>query len=86
MSLLIMIALALVLVGAAITVFTTDPAKQAVVLSIYGFLLAVLFMVMQAPDVALSQIAIGAAVLPLIVVLTVRKVETVRAAKRKQKQ
>jgi len=80
MSLLIVLALALVVAGAAVVVFTREPSRQAVVLSVYGFLLAVLFMIMQGPDVALSQIAVGAAVVPLIVVLTIRKVASIRAA------
>lgn len=83
MSVLNVVALLLVLAGAAVTVFTPDPAKQAVVLSVYGFLLAVLFLTLQAPDVALSQVAVGAAVVPLIVMLAIRKIASVRAAKRK---
>ena len=80
MSLLIVLALALVAAGAVVVVFTRTPSRQAVVLSVYGFLLAVLFMVMQGPDVALSQIAVGTAVVPLIVVLSIRKIESIRAA------
>jgi uncharacterized MnhB-related membrane protein len=37
-----------------------------------------MFMVLQAPDVALSQVAIGTAVVPLIVVLAIRKVQSVQ--------
>jgi energy-converting hydrogenase B subunit D len=71
----ILIAVALVLVAAAGTsvVLTQDPARQAVSLSVYGVLLALLFFVYQAPDVALSQIAVGTALVPLMVLLTVRK-------------
>ncbi|WP_308465200.1 Na(+)/H(+) antiporter subunit B [Rathayibacter soli] len=85
MTVLIALALALVLAGAAVVVFTDDPAKQAVVLSVYGFLLAVLFMTMQAPDVALSRVAIGAAVVPLIVVLAIGKIDSIRASKKKHR-
>lgn len=71
----ILIAAALILVAAAGTsvVLTQDPARQAVSLSVYGVLLALLFFVYQAPDVALSQIAVGTALVPLMVLLTVRK-------------
>jgi energy-converting hydrogenase B subunit D len=70
-----LIAAALLLVGVAGTavVATGDPRRQAVTLSVYGMTLALLFFVLQAPDVALSQIAVGAAVVPLMVMLTVRK-------------
>ncbi|BCT74902.1 hypothetical protein SCMU_07440 [Sinomonas cyclohexanicum] len=75
---LIAVSLTLVLAGAAAVVFTHRPARQAVVLSAYGLLLTVMFLVLQAPDVALSQVAVGSAVVPLIVVLAIRKVESIR--------
>jgi energy-converting hydrogenase B subunit D len=44
-----------------------------VTLSVYGLCLTVLFVVLQAPDVALSQLAVGTAVVPLMIMLTVQK-------------
>ncbi|MBA2474192.1 MAG: DUF4040 domain-containing protein [Pseudonocardiales bacterium] len=66
----------LVLVGAGATavVLTRDPIRQVVSLSIYGLLLAVLFMAFQAPDVTLSELTVGAVVLPLLLLLTLAKV------------
>ena len=74
MTALIAIALTLVLIGGVAVVLTDDPRRQAVTLSVYGLLLTVLFVLLSAPDVALSQIAVGAALVPLMVVLTVRKI------------
>lgn len=71
---LVLVALGLVAAGGGVVAATGDPERQAVVLSVHGLLLGVLFVVLQAPDVALSQFAIGAAVVPLMVMLTVRKV------------
>ena len=51
-----------------------DPLRQAVVLSFYGILLGVLFFTFQAPDVALSQIAVGSVGVPLMLLLTIAKV------------
>ena len=42
--------------------------------SIYGLLLAVLFMAFQAPDVTLSELTVGAVALPLLLLLTLAKV------------
>ncbi|HEY1570352.1 MAG TPA: DUF4040 domain-containing protein [Pseudonocardiaceae bacterium] len=70
--------LGLVAVGGTVVAWTSDPKRQAVTLSVYGVLLSVLFLALAAPDVALSQVAIGSAVVPLLVLLTVR---TVRSAK-----
>lgn len=77
-NILIFLSLTLVLVGAAAVVFTRRPSKQAVVLSCYGVLLTILFLTLEAPDVALSQVAIGTAVVPLIVVLTIRKISSIQ--------
>jgi Predicted subunit of the Multisubunit Na+/H+ antiporter len=80
MNVVIVLALTLVLAGAALVVFTGRPSRQAVLLGVYGLLLTILFMALAAPDVALSQLAIGTAVVPLIVTLSIRKIASVRAA------
>ncbi len=54
-------------------VATRDPLPQSMVASLYGMLLSILFMVLQAPDVALSEIVVGAVAYPLMVMLTVTK-------------
>lgn len=72
MTVLIVIVLTLVLLGGAAVVFTPDPRRQAVTLSIYGIVLTVLFMIAQGPDVALSQLAVGTAFVPLMVLLALR--------------
>lgn len=70
------VAAVLTLVAAAGTavVFTDDAERQAVSLSVFGLLLVVLFVALQAPDVALSELGVGAALVPLMVMLTIRKI------------
>ncbi|CAM5380013.1 MULTISPECIES: Na(+)/H(+) antiporter subunit B [Streptomyces] len=72
-----LIALALLLVAgcATVAVLVRDPVRQALVLAVLGVALAVLFTVLQAPDVALSQLAVGGALTPLLLLLSVRKVK-----------
>lgn len=74
MSALIAIALTLVLLGGIAVVFTDDPQRQAVTVSVYGLLMTVLFFLLSAPDVALSQVVVGTAIVPLMVMLAVRKI------------
>ncbi len=74
MTILIAVALVLVAVTGTSVVLTRDPAAQAVTLSVLGLVLTVLFTLLMAPDVALSQVAVGTAVVPLMVMLAVRKV------------
>ncbi|MFF3074624.1 Na(+)/H(+) antiporter subunit B [Kitasatospora sp. NPDC057904] len=71
---LIVIALLLTATTATAAALTRDPVRQAVVLALLGVSLAVLFTVLQAPDVALSQLGVGSAITPLLILLTVRKV------------
>ena len=78
MSVLVAALFALVAVGAVVVVLTDDPARQAVTLSVFGLLMAVLFVVVSAPDVALSQIGVGTAIVPLMVLLALRKTGTQR--------
>ncbi len=68
------IILVLVAAGATAVVLTRDPVRQVVSVSIYGLLLAVLFMAFQAPDVTLSELTVGAVALPLLLLLTLAKV------------
>jgi len=66
--------LVLVAGGATVVVLTRDPVRQVVSVSIYGLLLAVLFMAFQAPDVTRSELTVGAVALPLLLLLTLAKV------------
>jgi energy-converting hydrogenase B subunit D len=66
--------LVLVAAGATAVVLIRRHVQQVLVLSIYGVLLAVLFFAFQAPDVTLSELAVGAVALPVILLLTLAKI------------
>ena len=74
MDILQVTVLILVAAGATLVVRTRDRVRLVLVLSVYGMLLAILFFVFQAPDVTLSELAVGAIVLPLILLLAIAKV------------
>jgi len=67
-------ALRLAAAAGAGVVATRDPLAQAMVVSFLGIVLALLFLLYQAPDVALSQVVVGAVALPLMILLTLAKV------------
>lgn len=69
------IILLLVAISALAVVRTRNIVAQVLALTFYGLLLAVMFFVFQAPDVALSQIVVGAVALPLIVMLAQAKMQ-----------
>jgi uncharacterized MnhB-related membrane protein len=66
--------LLLVAAGGTAVVAVRDPLRQAMVASFFGILLAILFFVLQAPDVALSEIVVGAVALPLMILLSLAKI------------
>jgi energy-converting hydrogenase B subunit D len=74
MDILQVTVLVLVAAGATLVVRTKDRVRLVLVLSVYGMLLAILFFVFQAPDVTLSELAVGAIALPLILLLAIAKV------------
>ncbi|MEO8725607.1 MAG: DUF4040 domain-containing protein [Acidobacteriaceae bacterium] len=73
MRLLGFVILLMLALGAPAVVLTRDILKQAIAVSFYGILLALCFFIFQAPDVALSQITIGAVILPLMLLLAMTK-------------
>ena len=68
------VVLVLVAAGSVVVVRTRDRVRLVLALSVYGIVLAILFFAFQAPDVALSEITVGAVALPLILLLAIAKV------------
>ncbi|MCW2887463.1 MAG: energy-converting hydrogenase subunit [Streptosporangiaceae bacterium] len=76
-ELLVAGAMILVVVMATAVVLTRDPVRQAIVLSGYGIAMGIAFVVLQAPDVAMSQIGVGTVIVPLLVVLAITAIARV---------
>jgi uncharacterized MnhB-related membrane protein len=70
--------IALVAVAAAGVVVARDVVRQAIVFSIYGFALVLLFLVFQAPDVALSALVVSGIAYPLVLVGAIARVNALR--------
>lgn len=66
MSILLCTLLLLTALSGTLVVFTRAPRRQVLAMSANGLVLALLFMVLQAPDVAFSEITVGTAALPLL--------------------
>jgi energy-converting hydrogenase B subunit D len=76
--------LVLVAVSGLGVVRTRDVTSQVIALGFYGVLMALVFFFFQAPDVALSQITVGAVALPLMVMLAISRMKF-RAANQRGK-
>jgi energy-converting hydrogenase B subunit D len=61
----------LVAVGGLAVVLTRDLVRLTMASSLYALTLVVLFLVFQAPDVALSELVVGAVGFPLVIVVAV---------------
>jgi energy-converting hydrogenase B subunit D len=87
MRLLQWMILFLVAAAAPGVVLSRNPKEQVVTLSFYGLLCALMFFIFQAPDVALSQITIGAVMLPLMIMLALTKMrrQNIRRAREGKK-
>jgi uncharacterized MnhB-related membrane protein len=75
------IALLFVAVGALCVVLARDLVRQALLFSLYGFGLVVLFTVFQSPDVALSALVVSSIAYPVVLVGAIARV----AAHRKRR-
>jgi uncharacterized MnhB-related membrane protein len=72
---LLVVLLLLSAAGATVTVAVRRPRPQAMALSVYGLVLTLLFVSLQAPDVALSEAVVGGIALPAMVLLAVSRIE-----------
>jgi uncharacterized MnhB-related membrane protein len=70
----LVILLTIVAAAGTAVVMTNAPERQAVTYAFFGLTLSLLFLALQAPDVALSQLAVGTAFVPLMVMLAIRKI------------
>lgn len=75
--------LLLMAVAGARVVTTRDTTEQVITLSFYGLITALVFFFFQAPDVALSQITVGAVALPLMIMLAISRMRVRDALKKK---
>jgi energy-converting hydrogenase B subunit D len=65
------VVMGLVALGALAVVLTRDLVRLTMASSMYALVLVVLFLVLQAPDVALSELVVGAVGFPLAIVVVV---------------
>lgn len=73
MTVLQIVALVAVAAGGTLVVLVRDPVRQALVASMFGLALAILFFAFQAPDVAISQIVVATVAVPVMILLALTK-------------
>lgn len=69
------VGLTLLLAAAMATavVLTRRMRVQAILMSVFGLVQTLVFVVLQAPDLALAQLAVGSAAVPILFVLVINR-------------
>jgi uncharacterized MnhB-related membrane protein len=65
--------LVLVALGATAVALSLNPLRQIFASGVYGLLLVLLFVTLQAPDVALSMLVVSTVAYPLIVLIAISR-------------
>jgi len=68
------VAFGLVALGAPVVVLTRDPLRQALANGVYGVSLVLLFVVLEAPDPALSMLVVSGIGYPLVILAAIARV------------
>jgi len=82
MRILMTLLLLLAAAGGTAVVLTRSPRRQVFAMAANGLILALLFETLQAPDVALAEIVIGAVALPLMFLVILASARMDRAPRR----
>ena len=78
MIVLLLVLFLLTAVAGAGVALTRDPRRQALAIAANGLVLALLFLALQAPDVAFSELAVGTAAIPLLFLVVLAAIHTDR--------
>ncbi|HQT76460.1 MAG: hypothetical protein B7Z80_02915 [Rhodospirillales bacterium 20-64-7] len=78
MTALVWIILLMTTATGAGVVFSREPRQQVLAIAANGLVLTLLFSVLQAPDVAFSELAVGTVALPLLFLVALTSIRTDR--------
>lgn len=73
------------IIAAASLLFIKDLLPSIIAMSIMGSFLALEFLLLKAPDVALAEAAVGAILTPIIFIVTLKKVKDKKDNKEEEK-
>ncbi|MFH0817657.1 MAG: hydrogenase subunit MbhD domain-containing protein [Candidatus Micrarchaeota archaeon] len=65
----------IILASSLYAIWTKDMLASAIALGVSGLAATAYFLVLHAPDVAMAEAAVGAGIVPLILIVTISKTE-----------
>jgi len=68
--------------GASAVVLCLNPLRQIVLSGVYGLLLVIVFVALQAPDVALSMLVVTTVAYPLLVLTAISRIRRGKKGRR----
>lgn len=80
---LLLVVYTVVAVLGVCVVLTRDPLRQTLVNGLFGLSLVLLFVVLQAPDVAISEVVVSTVAFPLVLLVTIYRVRSSRGRREK---
>lgn len=80
---LLLVVYTVVAVLGVCVVLTRDPLRQTLVNGFFGLALVLLFVVLQAPDVAISEVVVSTVAFPLVLLVTIYRVRSSRGRREK---
>ena len=63
-----------------------EPRRQVMAIAVNGLVLSALFMALQAPDVAFSELAVGTAALPLLFLVVLASIRMDRSPRERDEE
>ena len=81
---LLVVAFTVVMVLGVCVVLTREPLRQTLVVGFFGLALVLLLAVLQAPDVAISEVVVSTVAFPVVLLTTIRRVASVRRSKEEE--
>lgn len=85
MNIFIVIVLLFLLVCAIATSLTRDLLTSVVIFMAYSLLMSIVWVVLQSPDLAITEAAVGAGVTSILFFVTLKKIHAIKAAKEEDK-
>lgn len=77
-TVLLAVAYTLVAVLGIGVVLTREPMRQVMVNGVFGLALVLLFTVLQAPDVAISEVVVSTVAFPVVLLVAIQRVRSAR--------
>ncbi|BEP28342.1 hydrogenase subunit MbhD domain-containing protein [Helicovermis profundi] len=72
------IILVVMILGAIMASYTKNILASVIIFMVYSFMMAILWQQMNAPDLAITEAAVGAGITSILFIITLRKIKVMK--------